>query len=68
MALCNVLSGCHSGMDFGAYKPPTEECVQDLKDEAVVMEKKWKLLQCFGGSLYRKVTVQCVMKLLKTTL
>ncbi|PIO27435.1 hypothetical protein AB205_0048190 [Aquarana catesbeiana] len=47
-ALCNVLSGCHFGMDFGPYKPPTEECVQDLKDEAVVMEKKWKLLQCFA--------------------
>ncbi|XP_018432222.1 PREDICTED: histone deacetylase 10 [Nanorana parkeri] len=51
-ALCNVLAGCHSTMDFGPYKPPTEECVHDLKDEAVSMEKEWKLLQCFGGLPY----------------
>ncbi|KAM5172015.1 polyamine deacetylase HDAC10 [Mantella aurantiaca] len=47
-ALCNVLSGCYSGVNFGPFKPPNEECVEDLKNEAIVMEKKWKLLQCFA--------------------
>ncbi|KAM9311724.1 polyamine deacetylase HDAC10 [Gastrophryne carolinensis] len=46
--LASALAGHNSGVDFGPYKPPSEECLLNLKQELVVMEKDWKLLQCFG--------------------
>ncbi|XP_075455969.1 polyamine deacetylase HDAC10 isoform X3 [Ascaphus truei] len=42
--IANSLVGS-TAMDFGPYKPPTQESAQALKEQLQILQKEWKMLQ-----------------------